>query len=187
MSEVLLPAATSSSGSSYTAPTSQTTRLIDFPATASFHLWRKPPTGITPVDGGELHVSELIPGDGDFLLVCFASMATDEWETMKRELDLGERLGLCPLLVGSQDQTHIASALWGAGESCARHGLTQEPKRGTVFIPSLTLMRLLQVDRKERIRNALILIRGGHVVAKWISEGDGDRPHNWTNILSLVG
>ena len=185
MSEALLPASTPSGGLHPAQPPAATS-LVDFPQKATFHLWCKPRTGVTPVDGGTVHVSELIPGDGDVLLVCFASMATDEWEIIKREVDTGTQLGLRLLVVGNQNETHISSALYGASEACSRHGLTKEPKHSTVFTPSLVLMRLVGIDRGERVRNALILIRDGHVVAKWISGGDGDRPHDWTSILSMV-
>lgn len=175
-------------------PSRSGTSLLDFPSDATFQIWRKPPTGVEPKDGGSLHVSELIHGDGNHVLVCFATMATDDWDAIKRALTTGNQLNLHPLLVGAIDRTHIACGLWGAGQLAGLHGLTNAPTHPTVFVPSLTLMCLLGIAKEQgraHTRNALILIRNGLVAAEWISGGyngsDGDRSHDWTTILALVG
>lgn len=192
MSEVSVPVPSSDAGAlAHSPPPSpSSTSLLDFPPEATLRIWRKPLTGAEAIDEGEIHISELIPGDGDHVLVCFTTMATDDWEKIKRELGVGQQLDLNPLLVGAVDTTHIASGLWGAGAFAGLHGLTKEPKRGTVFVPSPMLMRLLKIeraDRSSRGRNALFLIRNGHICAEWISGGDdGNRPHDWTTILSVV-
>lgn len=188
MSESFSPTTSSDTGTRVHSfpPFKPGTSLLDFSPNATFRVWRKPPTGVEPQDGGSLHVSELIPGYGDHVLVCFATMATDDWDMIRRELETGDKLGLSPLLVGTVDRAHIASGLWGAGMFAGRHGLTKERERRTIFSPNQTLMRLLRIDRGSRTRNALVLIRNGRVVAEWFSGGDGDKPHDWTTILAMV-
>ena len=188
MSEVSLPASSSDTGTHPPPLPAAESRLslLDFPPAATLRILRKPLTGMDPVDGGQVHISELIPGDGDHVLVVFATMATDDWNALTTELSIGDQLGLKPLLVGAMDRTHIGCGLWGVNFLAGNHGLTSEPQHPTVFTPSPTLMKILGIDRGVRTRNALVLIRNGHVIATWVSGGDGDRPHDWTTILALI-
>lgn len=168
-------------------PSEDETAIIDFPADATFQILRKPPTGMEPVDGGQVHISELVSGDGDYILVCFESMVPSAWASAREHLRVGANLGQV-LLVAAIDSTHAMSALYGIGDSAGLHGLTNQPTRQTVFVPSTTLMKLLGIDRSPtRTRNALVHIRQGCVVASWVSKGDGDKPHDWTNILASIG
>ncbi len=155
--------------------------LSDFPPDATFHLWRKPATGIAPVDGGEFHIDEIFPSEGDSVLICFASTATDDWSAIKREIAVAKRIGITPLVVASVDSDQIACALFGAVD--------------TVFVPSPTLRRILDIDRTSHgTRNALILIRNGQVTMTWTpAKDDGydqDRkikPFDWTSVLTVIG
>lgn len=174
-------------------PASQTsdssTNLLDFPSDATFRIWRKPTDGVEPIDGGIFHIGELINGDGDHILVCMASMASDDWKAIRLALTIGDQLELNPLLVASLDRTQIGSGLWTAMHLAGLHGLTKQPTHPTVFSPSRTLMHLLGIGASglERTRNALVLIRNGHVVTKWVSaEMDGNEGHDWSLILSMI-
>lgn len=190
MSEVSDPATSHDAGAHAhsSPPPKPSTSLLNFPKDATLQLYTKPTDGsVEPWVGGILHVSELVPGDGDHLLVCFASMTPSDWDAICHGLSVGDQLGLKPLLVATLDKTQIGCGLWKAKGLAGLHGLTNTPNRPTIFSPSLTLMRLLKIDRGTRTRNALVLIRNGHVVAKWVSGGDGgDKPHDWTTILSMV-
>lgn len=172
-----------------TIPPSRGAPLIDFSSDAMFRIWRKPTDGVLPVNGGDLHISELITSDGEHVLVCMASMATDDWQAIRLALVIGEQLRLRPMLVAALDREQIASGLWGASSLAGEHGLTCEPTRPTVFSPSRTLMLCLGIGTNglERTRNALVLIRNGHVVTKWVSaEMDGNEGHDWSGILSMI-
>ncbi len=188
MSETSAPLAPDTGAHPHSPPPSPGTSLLNFPPDATFQIYRKPngKDAVEPVDGGSLHVSEFINSDGNHVLVCFATMAPDDWGLMREHLRIGKDLGINPIVVGSVDRAHIASGLWGADSLAGNHGLTKEPGRPTVFVPSATLMRILKIERGTRARNALILVRNGCVVAEWISGGDGDQPHDWTTILSMV-
>lgn len=165
----------------------QETSLFEFPSDATFQIFRAPSTGVDPKDGETVHVSELIPNEGDYVLVSFAAMATDDWSAIRLELEIGDNLELNLLLVGAVERVHIASGLYAAGRLAGLHNVTNKPTHKTVFVPSRTLMRALGIDHGNRSRNALVLIRDGHVHATWVSSGEGDMSHNWSSILSNLG
>lgn len=193
MSEDLDPAADAHTNPSATEPAPNQksptgTHLRDFPRDATFRVWRKPKgkDAVLPLDGGEVHIGELIPGHGDHVLICFGNMLPSGWEVICRGLENGKRLELKPLLVAALDKEQVGCGLWGAKELAGLHGITNTPTHPMVFSPSKTLMRLLKIDRGTRTRNALVLIRNGHICAEWISSGDGDKPHDWTKIQAMV-
>ncbi|GEM_PF-5792440 len=163
--------------------------LDDLPPDATFQLWHKSGdrTAI-PLQGDTLNVSKVIPQAGDCLLVCFASTEPSKWEQMKRELAVGADLELRTLMIGTGSQSEIGSALWGANGLAGRHGLVGDD-RPTLFKPSsslLTVWRIAHHDRSTRVCNALVLLRNGRLLATWVSGDDGTKPHDWSNILSVV-
>ncbi len=179
LSPALPPPALAPSGPSK----GHSTSLIEWPEDATFQIHRKPVGGVTPVNGGTLHVGELLPGDGTYLLVCVEDLA--DYGAIGQVLRHGERLGVPVVMVGGGATDFIGSVLYSCGILTGLHGLTREPTRCTVFSPSATLSRLLRINPpnlSSRTKNALILIQDGRVRASWVSGGEGQDPHNWTEI-----
>lgn len=160
-------------------PPKLSTNLLDFPPNASFQIYRKPKSGITPVQDSDAHVSEVISGDDTIVLICFASTATDDWSAIKREIAMAQAIGLTPLIVAAVDIDQIASALYGAVS--------------TLFVPNLMLRKILGINRNAQgTHNALILIRNGQVAMTWRANDGYDidrqiKPYDWTGILGQIG
>jgi len=178
---------TSPEVASHPHPEYTLTPLTSFPEDATVRIWRQLPGRVTAEKGEEVHVGELFPTTGDYLLISFADQSPSNWEELKRELAVGRELGLATLLIGGGSRDLLSSALHGCGHLAGLHGLTDKRQRRTIFVPSHTLNRLLGITREGQMRNALVLIRNGHVHYVWRSDGHGEAPHNWTTILSMIG
>lgn len=166
----------------------QDARLHELPPDATMQIWYKPDGGTDPICNGTVHASA-ISSEEDVLLVCFAQTGVDEWEIMKRTLEVGEGLRVRTLLCGTGARSEIGSALWGTDRFAALHGGTCGLYRPMLFKPNPTLMQVWDIARAGRpdeIRNALLLLRRGRMHSHWVSEQDGAQPHDWKRIFTVV-
>lgn len=183
MSSLVLPYSPAHAPASHGSPQSLSTCLTDWPDDATFQILRKPVGGITPVNSGKIHIGELIPKEGTFVLVCIEDVA--DRSTLKSELGRGHDLGIPVIMVGGGATDFLASALYSSWQFLNLHRLTPEPKQATIFVPNNTLCRILKINfpgMSGRVHNALILIQNGRVLTSWISDGEEEQPHNWTAI-----
>lgn len=169
------------------------TDLINLPPDAMILVYRvsTDPTQSAPIAGEPVHISEVIPGDGPFVLLSFSTTATDDWPAIERELLTAQRMGITPLLVARVNAEQRMSALFKSGPFSRVKDIAP-----VLYEPSRTLAKLLKVEgsrHADRTKMGLVLIRDGSVAVTWTAQDDGydssgaPRPFDWTTILSLVG
>ncbi len=134
--------------------------------------------GFSPTDGNPVHIAQLL-SDATAILICFRQTTTTDWTAIRRELTTAKELGVRVLLVtGSISSDEMASALYGAGDLCVLHGVKEHAGRSVAFKASDVLACALTIQHGRRIRNGLILVKDGALIARSFGP-NSDSDHNW--------
>ncbi len=173
------------------------TALSAFPQDVTFTPWEKVGRKFIPVRKPAVHISQLIGPRETVILASFADVMGVCQKQMRTTLSRGKELGLPTLMVvGTGTENFLSAALTWAQGRAIFHDRREHMNREVIFVPSDTTRRLLGIGREGMVktRNALVLIRDHHIVARWVDSyaGSADsgmvKPtdHDWNNILQVL-
>jgi hypothetical protein len=161
--------------------------LDQLPIDAEFLLLRSPEARSTPAAEEKIHPRDLFGSTQTTLLISFDYIGTEKWSAIADECRRAKDLGIGCMILFRGNQHMAGGVLCGTDDAPALHGLTSQPERRTVFIPSLALAGVMGIRGRgngTHLRNSLTLIRRGQIVAQWRADDDNSsQAYNWASIL----